>query len=243
MTIDFDADTQLISTATDPPQQRAISVIALEDLPAACAHLRDKVSEYQRHSQAVKIRIRISPHVEDPPGVLGNESPVPGSNLMKYLEPLRHVRGASSVEIDGPVHHPYLAEFKATMLGNHLRAAELMEHADKHFDQGDDAFSKDNLKIAMAEYKAALSVIRCFKLGKYWDAEFHESVVCGRYRGIWAGLARHQASVRLHALIAELYLQSGDLRLARVYVERIYGPRYSLDTRLNHQKFPLELLE
>ena len=60
---------------------------------------------------------------------------------------------------------------------------------------------------------------------------------------MWTGLARYDASVRLHTLIADFYLRTGDRRLARVYVERVYGPLYSFDTRFHTRKFPLTLPE
>ena len=47
--------------------------------------------------------------------------------------------------------------------------------------------------------------------------------------------------VRLHHLIAEAYLRLGKSRLARIYVERIYGPLAGWDDRVNKVKFPLEI--
>ena len=47
--------------------------------------------------------------------------------------------------------------------------------------------------------------------------------------------------VRLHHLVAEAYLRLGYHRLARVYVERIYGPLASWDNRHNKEKFPLQI--
>lgn len=52
---------------------------------------------------------------------------------------------------------------------------------------------------------------------------------------------REDTIVWLHSSIAAGYLNSGNSRLARVYVERIYGPLHSYDHRFNKQKFPLEL--
>ena len=53
--------------------------------------------------------------------------------------------------------------------------------------------------------------------------------------------ALDDAAVRAHIQIAECYLQLGSHRLARVYVERIYHPLNTWDSRNNRQKFPLEL--
>ena len=47
--------------------------------------------------------------------------------------------------------------------------------------------------------------------------------------------------VRLHTLIANVYLQSGHFRLARVYVERVYCPLAGTDHLFNLQKFPLQI--
>lgn len=47
--------------------------------------------------------------------------------------------------------------------------------------------------------------------------------------------------VRLHHLLAEAYLRLGDYRLARVYVERIYGPLATYDDRANREQFPLRI--
>ena len=100
---------------------------------------------------------------------LSDGSPVPGTKLIKCLEPLRNVRGANFVKIDGPGQRAYLAEIEATMLGNCLSAAELMELVGKHFDCGDIALREGNLKVAMIEYKAALCTIRSIQLGKRWE--------------------------------------------------------------------------
>ena len=42
-------------------------------------------------------------------------------------------------------------------------------------------------------------------------------------------------------MIAASFFQLKKYRLARIYVERIYGPLYSCDDRGNRQKFPLEI--
>ena len=55
--------------------------------------------------------------------------------------------------------------------------------------------------------------------------------------------ARYNAEIQLHSLIATCYLRLGNSRLARIYVERIYGPLYSLDRRVNRHKFPLANLK
>ena len=51
--------------------------------------------------------------------------------------------------------------------------------------------------------------------------------------------ARANSEVDLHTSIADAYLQGGKYRIARIYVERIYGPLYSMDNRRNRLKFPL----
>lgn len=243
MTIHFDNGSQSTHTATSSRRQRTISLISAKDLRAACAHLQRKISDYQLvERRPVRIRVTIGTDVEKYSAILDDGSPVPGNQLHKYLEPFRQVRGANEVEIDGPAHPSYIAGIKTTMLGSRLRAAELMELVTKHLDHGDSAFREGNLKMANSEYRLAVSIIQSIKLGNYWDDDFREVVARGRYRGIWTGLARNDASVRLHTLIADLYLQSGDLRLARVYVERLYRPLYNcVSPRSHKQKFPLRL--
>ena len=44
--------------------------------------------------------------------------------------------------------------------------------------------------------------------------------------------------VQLHTLIANVYMRSGNYRLARVYVERVYGP---LAYHSSREKFPLQI--
>ena len=46
--------------------------------------------------------------------------------------------------------------------------------------------------------------------------------------------------MRLHTLIAHAYLKLRKYRLARIYVERVYGPLHSYDDRVNKKKFPLD---
>ena len=53
--------------------------------------------------------------------------------------------------------------------------------------------------------------------------------------------ARETSEVRLHSLIADAYLRCGKYRMARIYVERIYGPLYSMDDRVTRQKLPLDI--
>ena len=47
--------------------------------------------------------------------------------------------------------------------------------------------------------------------------------------------------MELHAEIGLCFLKIGKSRLARIYVERIYGPLGSSDNRGNPQKFPLRI--
>ena len=53
--------------------------------------------------------------------------------------------------------------------------------------------------------------------------------------------ARDDANVWLHFIIAASFWRQKTYRLARIYVERIYGPLCSYDDRANRQKFPLEI--
>ena len=53
--------------------------------------------------------------------------------------------------------------------------------------------------------------------------------------------AREDAKVQLHTYIADVYFRSGRLRLARVWVERVYGPLFSEDDRGNTYRFPLQI--
>ena len=47
--------------------------------------------------------------------------------------------------------------------------------------------------------------------------------------------------MELHGEIALCFLEIGESRLARIYVERIYGPLGTSDNRGNPQKFPLRI--
>ena len=53
--------------------------------------------------------------------------------------------------------------------------------------------------------------------------------------------ARKDAKVQLHMYISNAYFRSGKSRLARAWVERIYGPLNSSDDRDNRYKFPLQI--
>ena len=53
--------------------------------------------------------------------------------------------------------------------------------------------------------------------------------------------ACNSAYVQLHAQIAVALLQLGKCRLARIYVERVYGPFYGLDDRGHRAKLPLAI--
>ena len=238
LTIEVSASGQGTDDATDPHEQHQTSLFMLEDLPAACIFLQGKIGRYNRRSQDSNIRVIVS----SPVGAISYGSQDGGllrkSQVRRYLGPLWRLHGATRAAVYGGVDPTYKAAIIASMCGRRLKAKEYMRLVGVQFDEGDKALHEDRLWAAIAAYKAALLTIR----GTSCDAdEIDETLIGGRFHGHLAARARDISEVRLHTLIAESYLRCGKYRMARIYVERIYGPLYSMDDRANHRKLPLDI--
>ncbi|KAG6994062.1 hypothetical protein G7Y79_00047g082880 [Physcia stellaris] len=161
--------------------------------------------------------------------------------LGPFLPCLNRVRGFEMVKIHGLRADPSLVgTMEAKMCGSRRNAVETMFAVSVLLYRATTALDEGKYRLAIKYYKIGLNILR----GSHFDSKESSKVLKDdRYDGLPAGLARYNAEIQLHSLIATCYLQLGNSRLARIYVERIYGPLYSLDDRANRQKFPLANLK
>ena len=185
MSIDFDAGYQPAIGNSGQREKRHTAVLAIEDLPAACATLQQKLTNYNTGSIAVAIRVTISNQVGKTSMISKDGVPVPGSKLSKCLNPLRQLRGAHLVEISGPTSASYKADTIAIMSGRRLSANEAMQLIGAHLDQGDKVFLANQLELAIKDYQAALYALHRSHLDV--EHETSEKVIGGRYHGLEAG--------------------------------------------------------
>ena len=167
MDIDFKVDS---SPASDEPENRVVCVIPIEDLPAACAELQKKIRTYTGDDRIVDISLR-------------GYDQVPPTKQARFLEPLRELRGATSVNEYGPG-WPSLKDVAFAMCGQRFSANETMDMACRLIDEGDDATGQGKTEMAIARYKAALNTI----CGNILDGNEEELIVGGRFNGFSAGL-------------------------------------------------------
>ena len=147
-----------------------VCVIPVEDLPAACAKLQYKIRSYTRNDRTVDISLRCYDQV-------------PTSKQARFLEPLRQIRGATSVNGFGPG-WPSLQDAVFAMCGQGFSANETMDMVDTLINEGDEVASQGKPELAIARYKAALNTIR----GNTFDRdEEEELLVGGRFNGFPAG--------------------------------------------------------
>ena len=217
--------------------ERQVSVFELEDLPFACVYLQRKTDRDRLDSQGPKFHISINNRIADTPAATKDTRPAAKSKLGRCIDALSRIRGARNVKIDGPISPFCEVDTESNMCRSRLTATEAMSMVETHHDCGDKAWMKDDLKSAIAEYKAALSVIL---LSDFRENDY-ETVVGGRFDGFLVGFARVEAEVRLHTLLAECFLQSKQPRLARKYVERVYHPLYWHDFLFSMRRTPFRL--
>ena len=237
MSIDFDTGNKPPTRDSGSLAEREVSVFPLEDLPLACVYLQHKMPIYNHSFGKAKIHISIDTRIAGIPAAGKDTSPAAKSKLGRCIDAVSQIRGAWLVKIDGPISPSCEVDTESTMCRNRLTATEAMNMVEALSDCGDKAWMKDDLELAIAEYKKALYVIRASDI----YGEYSETINGGRFHGLVVGLACVEAKVRLHTLIAECFLQSKQYRLARKYVDLVYRPLHGYGILFGQQRFPLEL--
>ena len=167
MDIDFQVDGP---PASDELDNHDVCVIPVEDLPAACVGLQKKIQTYNGNDRTVDISLR-------------GYHQVPTTKQARFLEPLRQLRGVTSVIEYGPG-WPSLKDVASAMCGQPFKPNETMAMVGKFINEGDEAAGQAKLELAIARYKAALNTIssRTFE-----GNEKEEVLVGGRFGGLPAG--------------------------------------------------------
>ncbi|KAL8795152.1 MAG: hypothetical protein Q9195_002307 [Heterodermia aff. obscurata] len=221
-----------------PTEESMYFVFPADDLPAACVYLQRKIQESNDNSGDVNIRVQTCPSVIETASLLQDgASPKVESKLSKCLEPLKQIRGANQVDIDGPTSH-YTAALIAAMTDQRRSVKETMDLVAAHFDRGDQYLLEGARRRAITEYKTACLAM---EMGVFDETEVNKVLIGGRFHGLLAGWARDDSKVRLHAKIASTYLQLGQHRMATIYVERICFPVTFIDDAGHSVKYDLDL--
>ena len=183
MTIAIDVDESEYYTNSSRATRR-MSLFLLEDLPAACVSLQHQTVWHNSHSRNLDFHITLNRHLGDIPSLFGDGLPVPGSKLWKCLDPLRNIRGANFVSIDGLADISYTTAIMAKLREGPLDSKKLIAMIEAQLDQGDQALLGGDLVSAIDIYKATLNTVRACSLN---EDEQHEVIVSGRFQDIQAG--------------------------------------------------------
>ena len=159
------------------------------DLPAACVYLQRRIQEANNNSRDAYLRVVACPCMIEAASLLQDHaSPKVGTKLSKCLEPLRHLRGASQVDIDGHTSH-YTAALIAAITDRRRSAKETMELVAAHMDRGDQYLLQGASRLAIAEYKNGCHAIES---RGFDQMETNEELVGGRFHGLPAGWYAHK---------------------------------------------------
>ena len=162
-------------------------VFTANDLPAACVYLQRRIQESIDDSRDVYIHMETCLCIVEAASLLPDDaSPKLGTKLSKCLEPLRHIRGADQVDIDGPTSH-YTAALIAAMTDRRRSAKENMDMVAAHFDHGDQYLLQGASRRAITEYKTACYAIDS---GIFDETGINTELVGGRFHGLplsWYG--------------------------------------------------------
>ena len=173
----------------EPPDERIYFNFTADDLPAACVYLQRKIQESNNNSRDAYLRVVACPCMIEAASLLEDHaSPKVGTKLSKCLEPLRHLRGASQVDIDGPTSH-YTAALIAAITDRRRNAKETMDLVVAHMDRGDQHLLRGASRLAITEYKNGCHTIesRVFD-----EMETNEELLGGRFHGLLAGWYVHK---------------------------------------------------
>ena len=166
------------------PDQRMEFLFTADDLPAACVYLQRAIQDLNDNSSDVYIDLETCPCIIETACLLQDDaSPRVETKLSKCLEPLKHIRGVSQVDMDGPTSH-YTAALVAAMTDRRRSAKETMDLIAAHTDRGDHYLLQGASRRAITEYKAGCHAIesRVFD-----EMETNEELIGGRFNGLLAG--------------------------------------------------------
>lgn len=160
------------------------------------------------------------------------------ARMRKLLEPLRQLHSFGAAQVEGPLSGSYKGSINASVCKECPTAFDIIETAMEALSQGDEQVSKGRLRQSNQGYKAALNYVRsCF--WRYDERDFIMN--SGPFPKLEAIQVMANLQVRLQARIASVYLESGKLRMARIYTERALDPRRRYDHRQHKLYYSLDL--
>ena len=161
-----------------PPDERPRIVFLLEDLAAACISLQRKVDWYGRHSPNLDIRITLSPQLRHISSAFQHGFPVPGSKLWKCFDPLRNLRGASFMGIDGLASPSHTTSTLAKMREGPPDPRTFVAMIEVRMDRGGQALLQGDIESSIDLYKATLNTVQARSLD---EDERHQVILGGRF--------------------------------------------------------------
>ena len=156
------------------------------------------------------------------------------SRLDELLDPLRQLHSFEVVHIQGPLGDGDKDELIASICKDCPTSEAVIQLSMLSLDRADDQVCKGHFTKANLLYKAALNSIRSRRMR---FRQRPKVMADGPFPGLTASEAISNIVVRLHARIASVYFQTGQLRMARIYTERALDPRRAFDHRHNKQDY------
>ena len=159
------------------------------------------------------------------------------SRIKKILEPLRQLHSFGAAPVEGPLSGKYKGEIFRSVSRDCPTAMDLVHTAMVALKQGDEHINEGQILAANLEYGSALNCVRscCWRYG---ERDFIMN--SGPFPGLQAEQVMTNLQVRLQTRIAALFLNSGKLRMARIYTERSLDSRRRYD-RAHKMYYPDEL--
>ena len=156
------------------------------------------------------------------------------ARMQKLVEPLRQLHSLGAAQINGPLSGKFKDSVIESVCRNCPTTSETIHTTVASLGAADDLASKGQLGQARVTYKAALSLLRsCDSL--YQGLNF--IMDAGPFPGLSAFSTIHNMVVRLQARIADTYLRSEKLRMARIYIHRATESRHAYDHRYNRLNY------
>ena len=208
------------------------------ELPNFCRLLLEISMEDRSVFLDTILYIDIDPTIWNGQATGMDSNPAGLSRLGKLLEPLRQLHSFGAALVEGPLSGSYKRDINNSVCKDCPMAMDIIETALVAQSQGDDHFGKGQLLRANLKYKSALNYVRSC----CWVYDEQDLIMSsGPFSGLEAMQAAENLEIRLQARIAATYLESGMLRMARIYTERAVDPRRPYDRRGNKMYHPLEI--
>ncbi|CAF9922819.1 MAG: hypothetical protein ALECFALPRED_002234 [Alectoria fallacina] len=207
-------------------------IFCSDELPEFCRLLLKMSMDDEDILRKTTLYLDINPAIGNGQAIDIDSNPAGLSRMERLLGPLRQLHSLGAAQIQGPLSGHYKGEVIKSICKECPTAMDIINKTMVSLNQADDQASKGQLVQANQGYKKALSFLRscCWR---YDEREF--VMKSGPFPRLEAEQSIKNFVVRLQARIAAVYLESGKLRMARVYTERALDPRRPYDDRHNKE--------